>query len=571
MNPRTITSTLIAIVIVLQLVSLGAVTQSRQARLDDQVRQAAVLQLDTHAKNLIIQTQQFLSPIASQLSISRQLIADGLLNASNNDTLERYFLSQVRSNESINAMYLGRYDGGFVAVARFDRSLVDSYRAPVLRSKVVSVVNGKREIVWREYSLNGVALNQWVDHADTYDPRVRAWYQNAKGHEQPVWTNAFSLNDSENLAIAASVNLHDQNHADAGVLGISVELSQLSALASAMSSDSETYAVILDNEFNQIATSAPNLSMVANAQDRHENVSHQIWHAGSGKLEPTTDAKGRPLPAVDTNWFSDNNELAHVQRRLHLFDGALQWRMLLQKTVMDINEAQREVVHEGIYQTTAIIVLPGMLALLLIFILGERIQRLHRRATIDFLTGAFNREEFMNRFSRRVASDASRLDRGERWIAVALDLDGFKQINDQYGHDAGDVILQSVVCRLQQRVGRSGFVGRLGGDEFAVALKLQHGMNVQAAVESIRRSVVKTPIKSARATHQVGMTAGIAVVNFQDTPDVALERADGALIAGKVVAKNATYLSSKKHVTRSAANAARHHAVSQTNKLKAHA
>ena len=67
------------------------------------------------------------------------------------------------------------------------------------------------------------------------------------------------------------------------------------------------------------------------------------------------------------------------------------------------------------------------------------------------------------------------------------------------------------------------------------------------------------------------MTAGIAVVNFQDTPDVALERADGALIAGKVIAKNATYLSSKKHVTRSAANAARHHAVSQTNKLKAHA
>jgi len=571
MNPRTITSTLIAIVIALQLVSLGAVTQSRQARLDDQVRQAAVLQLDTHAKNLIIQTQQFLSPIASQLSISRQLIADGLLNASKNDMLERYFLSQVRSNQSVNAMYLGRYDGSFVAVARFDQSLVDDYRAPVLRAKVVSVINGKREILWREYSLNGVALNQWADHNDTFDPRVRAWYQNAKGHEQPVWTNAFSLNDSEKLAIAASVNLHDQKHADAGVLGISVELSKLSALATVMSSDSQTQAVILDNEFNVIATSASSRPEVANALDRPGNVSGLVLNAGLGYLVPPADVKGKPLPAVDTNWFSKDNELAHMQRRIQLFDGALLWRMLLQKPVMEVNKEQLLVVHDGSYQITAIIVLPGMMALLLIFILGERIQRLHRRATIDFLTGAFNREEFMNRFAKRVASDASRPDRGERWIAVALDLDGFKQINDQYGHDAGDVILQSVVCRLQQQLGRSGIVGRLGGDEFAVALKLQHGMKVQAAVESIRRSVVKSPIKSAHATHQVGMTAGIAVVTFQDTPDVALERADGALIAGKAIAKNASYLSSVNHVARSAANAARHHAVSQTSKLKARA
>lgn len=547
MNPRTITSTLIAIVIALQLISLAAATQTKQSSLDDQARQSALHNLDTKAKSLVIQAQQFLSPFTSQLSISRQLIADGLLDAADNDILEMYFLSQLRSNPSMNAMYLGRYDGSFVAVARFDESLLDDYRKPVLRAKMVSVVNGERTIEWREYSLRGEALNQWTDHADTYDPRVRAWYQNAHGHEQPVWTNAFSLNDSKKLAIAASVNLRDRKHADAGVLGVSVELSQLSALVSRIPSVGQTSAVILDNNLNEIAVSPPYSEVADKQNDMSSVVDGRSDETRLRRLLPPMDLQGsNRLSAVDTHWFTEGDTLANVQRRIQLFDGALQWRVLLQAPVLELTKAQKSVILEGLYRTMAIILVPGILALLVIFALGERIQRLHRRATIDFLTRALNREEFMNRFSKRLASDASASDRGGRWIAVALDLDGFKQINDQHGHDAGDVILQTVVSRLQQRVGRSGFIGRLGGDEFAIALKLQRGMNVQAAVESIRRSVVKGPVESAKAVHQIGMTAGIAQVRPHESVAALLERADRALISGKSIAKNSSYCSAER-------------------------
>lgn len=568
MNPRTITSTLIAVVIVLQLISLAAVTQSKQARLDDQARHAAVNELDTKAKSLVVQAQQFLSPITSQLSISRQLIADGLLNAADNAYLERYFLSQLRSNSSMNALYLGRYDGSFVAVARFEQSLLDEYQEPVLRSKVVSVVNGERRIEWREYSLRGKALNQWTDHADTYDPRVRAWYQNAQGHERPVWTNAFSLNDSNKLAIAASVNLRNQRNKDVGVLGVSVELSQLSALVSSIPSASQSSAVVLDNKFNEIAVSTPYSLQATNSDDFSLAVNSDSNVTRLPKLSPPVDAHGNQLSAVDMQWFSKDNTVANVQRRIELFDGSLQWRVLLQTPVTELSRAQTSVIIEGLYRTMAIILLPGILALLVIFALGERIQRLHRRATIDFLTRALNREEFMSRFSKRIASDALRPDKGGQWIAVALDLDGFKQINDQHGHDAGDVILQTVVNRLQQRVGRSGFVGRLGGDEFAVALKLQRGMNAQAAVETIRRSVVSGPVKSAHAVHHIGMTAGIAKVGGNDSVAELLERADRALIAGKAIAKNTSYCANENVSVMRAANANEYRMV---NRLKARA
>ena len=197
---------------------------------------------------------------------------------------------------------------------------------------------------------------------------------------------------------------------------------------------------------------------------------------------------------------------------------------------------------EGMYGAVAIILTPGAIALMIILGLAKPLTRLHRRATIDYLTRAFNREEFINRFSRRLSTLGPGDNRNHNWVAVALDLDGFKQINDQHGHDAGDVILKTVVVRLQKCVGRDGFVGRLGGDEFAIALKVPATSDTRLFVERIRRSVVKEPIKSVHAIHHIGMTAGVSNALSENASIVGLlERADKALVAGKAIAKNSTY------------------------------
>ena len=542
MKPGTIKTTLICVVVLLQLLSFAGVALSTKDRLHDQARMAVLQELDIKAKNLMIQAQQFLAPITSQLSISHQLVADGLLKTRDNNTLELYFLSQLRSNTAMHAMYLGRRDGSFVAVARFKKSLLKDYDEPVLRAKTVTVNVDSRQIEWREYSLDGEKLSQWSDKFDTFDPRVRDWYLNAGEQKTPVWTNAFSLTDSKQLAIAASISLTNSANESVGVLGMSVELSALNQLVAATSMVESGSITILDDQLNEIVGSLPAGAL------REQHAQAQSELAGSEKAD-------LQLSSVDAHWFSDDDTVAVIQRRMHLFNGALKWRVLLEAPVIQLDEARKELVNDTVLRTLVIILMPGLFAVALIIWLSKPLQRLHRRATVDYLTLALNREEFINQFSQQMHRFSADTPQTHQWVAIALDLDGFKQINDQHGHDAGDTILKEVVARLHRSVGLAGHVGRLGGDEFAVALRMRSDVDVKMAVERLRRHVVKLPILSVQSTHHIGMTAGVARATGHETVSELMEQADRALIAGKVISKNATYTFASGNVHEKAAAA----------------
>lgn len=96
-----------------------------------------------------------------------------------------------------------------------------------------------------------------------------------------------------------------------------------------------------------------------------------------------------------------------------------------------------------------------------------RIEEMSRVACTDGLTGAYNRRGFEQEFNRALAA-ANRYD--ETGVLVYIDLDGFKPINDTYGHAAGDKVLTEVVRLLSDHVRPHDLVARLGGDEFAVLL-----------------------------------------------------------------------------------------------------
>jgi diguanylate cyclase (GGDEF)-like protein len=169
--------------------------------------------------------------------------------------------------------------------------------------------------------------------------------------------------------------------------------------------------------------------------------------------------------------------------------------------------------------------------------LRETQAQLEKIAYLDTLTALPNRRMFNEHFARLVAA-ASRGE--ESFGLVLLDLDGFKIINDTFGHDAGDAILVAVAERLHSAVRASDIVARLGGDEFALLLC---GRTTPDDVESVCRRVIAEfvePVYRESISIATGASLGAAFCPRDGrTQETLYKCADLALYAAKRSGRNA--------------------------------
>ena len=126
-------------------------------------------------------------------------------------------------------------------------------------------------------------------------------------------------------------------------------------------------------------------------------------------------------------------------------------------------------------------------------------------ATTDALTGVANRRYIMELFARRLAES------GEKTSVLFLDLDGFKLINDAYGHQTGDALLKGVAERICDLCEPDHRVGRIGGDEFLVLCK--EGFDRPAALTLAQRiiDVGTAPLNVGPLVLQPRLSIGVAV------------------------------------------------------------
>ena len=115
-----------------------------------------------------------------------------------------------------------------------------------------------------------------------------------------------------------------------------------------------------------------------------------------------------------------------------------------------------------------------------------------------------------------------------------IDLDNFKRINDQYGHDAGDVVLCAVAKKLQTLIRASDTVCRQGGDEFVVLLsEITDREGVETLAVKLRKAI-ETPCELGDHVFAVSASVGIAVYpEHGDTVEAILQRADAAMYRAK--------------------------------------
>lgn len=167
------------------------------------------------------------------------------------------------------------------------------------------------------------------------------------------------------------------------------------------------------------------------------------------------------------------------------------------------------------------------LALRLVRTARESRDNLHK-ATIDDLTGGLNRRAILQRLHDELSARGNLSRRA--WLALA-DLDGFKHVNDTYGHAAGDAVLRSVSWRIGAQAGVLAH-GRLGGDEFA--LLIDPAFDAEAARTTCRNltRAVRQPIAFNGTELKVLCSVGLYRIDQTET-SACLERADAALYKAK--------------------------------------
>jgi len=149
------------------------------------------------------------------------------------------------------------------------------------------------------------------------------------------------------------------------------------------------------------------------------------------------------------------------------------------------------------------------------------------RSTTDELTGVYNRRPVIAQLSEWAA-------RGRGNYAIALiDLDHFKAINDKFGHDCGDTILQSVAGTLRDHFRDSDMVSRWGGDEFLVLMPGVRHADLLPVLERLRKAVSLIEKRCPEHLHTVTVSIGAAMGAMGQTPDECIAAADHALYRAK--------------------------------------
>jgi diguanylate cyclase len=169
------------------------------------------------------------------------------------------------------------------------------------------------------------------------------------------------------------------------------------------------------------------------------------------------------------------------------------------------------------------------------FELKEANKRIEELAELDELTGSLNRRSIM----RTLEGEISRAHRSTTTCSIALiDLDWFKRINDTYGHPTGDEVLRTFAISVFANIRNFDRFGRFGGEEFLLVLPDTADDTAARILDRLRAIIADLDWSAFSPGMRVTVSAGVATLRPDETPDTFLARADRALYAAKARGRN---------------------------------
>jgi two-component system, cell cycle response regulator len=167
--------------------------------------------------------------------------------------------------------------------------------------------------------------------------------------------------------------------------------------------------------------------------------------------------------------------------------------------------------------------------------LYETQRNLAHLATHDPLTGIFNRRAILDQLSKELAR-ALREDSYNRGSSLCIgffDIDHFKEINDRFGHQAGDEVLCGLVSILSSQVRIFDSIGRLGGDEFLIVAPGINSVNRETFFQRLLNAIAAAQVQTCAGEISVKVSLGVATADEQSSIDPLLDDADAAMYRAK--------------------------------------
>jgi len=167
-------------------------------------------------------------------------------------------------------------------------------------------------------------------------------------------------------------------------------------------------------------------------------------------------------------------------------------------------------------------------------------------ATTDSLTGVLNRGAFMERMEEEIHRSQRT---GSPLSLILSDIDFFKKINDNYGHQAGDFVLQGFTDQLTRSSRPYDFVGRYGGEEYVVCLPGTDRFQCRAVADRMRKRVEEMKVMLQGGSEPIRITASFGIASSQpeseDSLDSLTGRADEAMYRAKREGRNRVCMASE--------------------------
>jgi diguanylate cyclase (GGDEF)-like protein len=340
-----------------------------------------------------------------------------------------------------------------------------------------------------------------------FDPRVRPWYETGASEKSHIWTAVYVDFSSQELVVTRARKVLNEDQQLTGVVATDVSLIRLNNFISGLRVSANGRALLVERNGELLAASkTPNVRQLPDGQMQRVSISDAgdpMLRAAYENIIPLLKESPDKTDAKSLTITHDGQTVDLAFKRI-TDNAGLDWTAIV--------AVPRSDVLAGVTQQVFTVALLGLVAVLIAILLGFRI--LHRVATdvsslsravinadhsdntlpinlrrkdeigmlarsfmdmrkelfTDNLTGVANRaalERFMENLLKRQENGMAT----EPFTVLFIDLDQFKPLNDQYGHENGDLALIEIAARLQAQIGPHDLLARYGGDEFVIVIR----------------------------------------------------------------------------------------------------